>query len=549
MITMPSSPLDKFLEWEKKLPDKVFLRQPISGQWKTWTWLQAGGEARRLASGLQNVGLQKGDHVAILSKNCAEWIISDIAIMMMGGVSIPIYPTLSDHGIEPILKHSDAKSIIIGKLDNYSSQEKGIPLSIPRIGMHTYGISEQFTYEELIRNNQPFEEIYQWKPDDIITIIYTSGTTGKSKGVMHRVKAFDATINIAVPSLELPLKPVLISYLPLSHIAEKAGIEINAIYTGGEISFAESLETFSKNLAEIQPQIFFAVPRIWGKIREGILSKMKQKKLDLLLSVPILSYIIKKGIKKKLGFSRTSHFYSAAAPISVELQKWYQKIGITIYQAYGMTEDCVYAHFCGPKGNKFGTVGKPFKGLQVKIADDGEIRVKSDGNMVGYYKEPEMTDSVFDEENYFKTGDMGEYDEEGYLKITGRVKDQFKTDKGKYISPGPIEVKLLSNTDIEFCCLVGTGIPQPMALICLSETGKKKSKDDLIKSLSDSIHFINPDLEKYERIEKAVIMKENWTIANNKITPSLKVKRNEIEREHLPVYPQWYDKPGLVVWE
>ena len=144
---------------------------------------------------------------------------------------------------------------------------------------------------------------------------------------------------------------------------------------------------------------------------------------------------------------------------------------------------------------------------------------------------------------------MGEFDNDGYLKITGRVKDQFKTDKGKYISPAPIEVKLLSNTDIEHACVVGTGVPQPMALICVSETGKKKSTEELIQSLSESIHSINPSLEKYERLEKAVIMKESWTITNNMITPSLKVKRNEIEKVHLPKYPAWYQKPGTVVWE
>ena len=250
-----------------------------------------------------------------------------------------------------------------------------------------------------------------------------------------------------------------------------------------------------------------------------------------------------------MGFSRVTHFYSAAAPISIELQEWYKKIGIIIYQAYGMTEDCVYSHFCGPKAHKFGTVGKALPGLQVKIADDGEIRLKGEGNMKGYFKEPQMTAGAFDEGNYLKTGDMGEYDNEGFLKITGRVKDQFKTDKGKYISPAPIEVRLLSNTDIEHACIVGTGVPQPMALVCLSETGKRKTKDELIKNFTESLDSINLSLEKFEKIEKIVIMKENWTIANNKITPSLKVKRNEIEKIHLPKYPEWYDKPGIVIWE
>ena len=546
---MSSTPLDQFLKWEKENPDRIFLRQPIKGVWKTWTWAQAGNEARRIAQGFFSLGLKEGDHIAILSKNCAEWIIADIAIMMAGCISIPIYPTLSATAIEPILIHSESKAIVIGKLDDYGSQSNGIPANMIRISVTTYGIKEKHTIEEFIVKNEPLNNLYSWKKEAVLTIIYTSGTTGKSKGVMHTAGAFDAVLNAAFTQLELPMRPELISYLPLSHIAEKVGIEMNALFTCGTISFAESLESFSRNLAEIQPNIFFAVPRIWQKMREGVLSKLSQRKLDIILSIPLVNSFFKRSLKKKMGFSRVSHFYSAAAPISIELQQWYEKLGIIIYQAYGMTEDCVYSHFSGPKAHKFGTVGKPLPGVEAKIAADGEIRIKCEGNMKGYYKEPQMTTDAFDEDNFLKTGDMGEYDSDGFLKITGRVKDQFKTDKGKYISPAPIEVKLLSNTDIEHACIVGTGVPQPMALICLSDTGKKKTKDELIKDLTESLSLLNPSLEKFEKIEKMVIMKENWTIANNMITPSLKVKRNEIEKIHLPKYPAWYDKPGTVVWE
>ena len=545
---MPSLPLEQFLKWEKENPDRIFLRQPINGVWTTCTWEQAGDQARRIAQGLRSLGLKEKDHIALLSKNCAQWIIADLAIMMAGLISIPIYPTLSAAAIEPILAHSEAKAIIIGKLDDYASQATGIPPPMIRISISAYGINEQYTIEKMIAANVPLQALYRWRKDEILTIIYTSGTTGKSKGVMHCAGAFGATLAAAVPQLELPHQPEMFSYLPLSHIAERVGIEMYVLYTGGRISFVESLETFAKNLAEVQPQLFFAVPRIWQKMRQGILSKLSQRKLDIILSIPLVNSFFKKRVKKKLGFSRVSHFYSAAAPISVELQEWYKKLDIIIYQAYGMTEDCVYSHFCGPKAHKFGTVGKAFPGLQVKIAEDGEIRLKSDGNMKGYFKEEQMTSESFDEKNYLKTGDMGGYDEDGFLQITGRVKDQFKTDKGKYISPAPIEMKLLTNNDVEHACIVGTGVPQPMALICLSDPGKKKAKEELIKYLTAGLDTINSSLEKFEKIEKIVIMKENWTIANNMITPSLKVKRNEIEKNHLPKYPAWYDMPGTVIW-
>ncbi|HKC35905.1 MAG TPA: AMP-binding protein, partial [Chitinophagaceae bacterium] len=304
-------PLETFLKWEKENPDRIFLRQPINGVWKTWTRAQAGDEARRIAKGFHSLGLKKGDHIAILSKNCAEWIIADIAIMMAGCISIPIYPTLSASAIEPILIHSEAKAIIIGKLDDFKSQSNGIPANMIRISVTAYGISEKNSIEELIANNEPLQTVYKWNNDEILTIIYTSGTTGKSKGVMHIAGTFGATLTAAIPQLELPYQPELISYLPLSHIAERVGVEMNALFTCGIISFAESLESFSKNLAEVQPQIFFAVPRIWQKMREGILSKLSQQKLDIILSIPLINSFFKKSLKKKMGFSRVSHFYSA----------------------------------------------------------------------------------------------------------------------------------------------------------------------------------------------------------------------------------------------
>jgi long-chain acyl-CoA synthetase len=544
-----SSPLAEFLKWEKDFPNDIFLRQPFNGEWKTWTWAQAGDEARRLANGLRSFNLPAQSHIAILSKNCVQWIISDLAIMMAGYISIPIYPTLSAHAILPILVHSDTKAIIIGKLDDFESQKEGIPDNIISISVETYGKKSEITYEKLLMTNQPLPEIKSWQEDEIFTIIYTSGTTGKSKGVMHDIGAFDSMIQVAGKELTLPLRPRLFSYLPISHIAERIGIEINGFYSGAEISFAESLETFPKNLADTQPNVFFAVPRIWGKFREKILQKLPQKKLSLLLSIPIINGMIRKKIKKNMGLSKATHIYSAAAPISLELLLWFDKLGITIFQAYGMTEDCVYSHYCGPQSNKYGTVGRPLPGIDIFIADDGEIRKKSRGDMKGYYKENELSAEVFDEKGYLKTGDIGEYDKDGFLWITGRVKDIFKTDKGKYISPAPIEMKLLVDTSIEQVCVVGTGVPQPIALVTLSEEGMKKSNDELTSSLSRLMTSANADLEKFEILEKIVIMKENWTIANGLITPTLKVKRNEIEKIHLPKYPAWYVEKNTVVWE
>jgi len=545
-----STPLLQFLKWEKETPNSVMLRQPFSGEWRNWTYQQAGEEIRKIASGLKGLNLPPRSNIALLSKNCAQWIMADLAIMMAGYISVPLYATLTAASIRQILEHSEARAIFVGKLDKYEEQKEGIPASVQKIGMELYGIHESVSIEKMIATEKPLTEIAAWDRDEVLTIMYTSGTTGKPKGVMHSAGNFDAIVQTGIIDLELPMHPRLFSYLPISHIAERAGIEMIGIYRGAIFSFAESLDTFPKNLAETQPNLFFAVPRIWAKFREKISEKLPPKKLNTLLSIPIINNIIRKSIKKKLGLAEATHIYSGAAPISVDLLEWFDKIGVTIYQAIGMTEDCIYSHFNRRTANRFGTVGKALTGVKVKIADDGEFRLKCAGVMKGYYKEPELTAATFDEEGYLKTGDKAEYDKDGFLSIVGRVKDQFKTDKGKYVSPAPIEMLLLANQDIEQACVVGMGIPQPIALVVLSASGKAKGKDELIASLSASLREVNPALESYEKLEKVVVMKGDWTVENGLITPTLKVKRNEVEKIHLPKYPTWYHtQPGVVVWE
>lgn len=542
------SPIEQFIDWEQKTPDALFLRQPFNGQWKTWTYAQAGNEIRRVATGLLECNLPAGSKVAILSKNCAHWIMADLAIMMCGYVSVPIYATLTAPAVRQIVEHSESKAVFIGKLDHYDAGNGAIPPGVVKIAISAYGISTENTWEEWL-NAEPHSGCYSWKPDEVLSIIYTSGTTGKSKGVMHAVESFYQVVSVAVKDLGLPSHPKLFSYLPLSHIAERAGIEMIGIYTGATFSFAETLDTFSKNLADTQPNIFFAVPRIWAKFREKILEKLPQKKLDRLLGIPLIGILVKKSIRKKLGLSKASHIYTGAAPISLDVLQWFDKLGITIFQAYGMTEDCLFAHFNRHGANKHGTVGRRLTGLQVKISSDGEVRLKGPGNLKGYYKEPELTASTFDDEGFLKTGDIGEIDSDGFLTLTGRLKDQFKTDKGKYISPAPIETKLLTNENIEMACVVGMGIPQPIALIILSASGKAKSKEEVIQNISAMFAELNPTLEPFERLEKAVILKDDWTIENGLLTPSLKIKRNEVEKIHLPKYPHWYGQNGMVVWE
>lgn len=543
-----TSAMEAFNYWVSQNPDQVFLRQPINRTFIEYTYLNADEEIRKIVTGLKKLGIKEGDHVALLSKNCAHWVMADLAIMAAGCVSIPIYPTFGAETIEEILIHSESKAIIIGKLDDFPSQQSGIP-NIIKIGIEMYGVVEDQTWEKMLAQHEPSKKVHTPKHDELMTIMYTSGTTGNPKGVMHSYGAFEQLINTAIDQIKMPTHPRYFSYLPMTHIAERAGIEMSAIFRGATVSFPESLDTFAEDLASVQPETFFGVPRIWQKFQEKILEKMPQKKLDRLLGLPLIGGIVKKKIKSKLGLSASVVNFSGAAPIAISLQQWYNKLGIEINQAYGMTEDCILSHFNLPGRNKFGTVGRPLPGVTSKLSPDGEILIKSDCLMKGYYKEPEKTAEMFTEDGFLKTGDIGEFDHDGYLSITGRVKDQFKTDKGKYISPAPIELEILKNNDVDQVCIVGTGIPQPIALIVPSEAGLKKAKEAFNQSIWKTISEVNPGLESYEKIAKAVIMKEVWSVDNGLMTPSLKVKRNRVESLHLPMYPEWFKEKANVVYE
>lgn len=543
-----NTPLEAFAYWVDTTPNKTFLRQPINRVFKEYTFQEADQEIRKIAAALNGMGLSNGSHVALLSKNCAHWIMGDLAIMMAGCISIPIYATLSADSIHEILIHSESKAIIVGKLDDYSQQKSGIP-EIPIIGVELYDIIEKYGWDELAAKNEAIKGLTTQNPEDLMTIMYTSGTTGNPKGVMHTVGSFNNVINAAYDVIKIPSQPRYFSYLPLTHIAERVGIELSAVYRGASISFPETLATFGEDLALVQPETFFGVPRIWQKFQEKLLEKMPQKKLDRLIGLPIIGNFVKKKIRQKLGLSASVVNFSGAAPIAKSLQEWYAKLGIEINQGYGMTEDCIMSHFNLPGANKFGTVGKPLPGVTSKLSAAGEILIQNGCLMKGYYKEPETTAEMFTEDGFLRTGDIGEFDHDGYLSITGRIKDQFKTDKGKYISPAPIELELLKNGDIDQVCIVGTGIPQPIALVVVSELGKAKSKEELAKSLLGTVDELNPKLENFEKIAKVIIMEEDWSVDNGLLTPTLKVKRNRVEGIHMDRYGQWFASPDKVVYE
>ena len=540
------SPLEMFYHWEKETPNKLYMRQPINGEWHHWTWSETAIEVRKMAAYLKSLDFPANSKIASLSKNCAHWIISDLAIMMAGHVSVPLYPNLKAESITQILEHSEAKLLFVGKLDDFESMRPGVPKDLPCIAFPFYSEEGYPVWDDLIKDVEPMTDNVIREPNELATIIYTSGTTGMPKGVMHKFYNFSFATSNAVPLLGLETEERFFSYLPLCHIAERLLVEMGSLYSGGMVSFAESLDTFAQNLADTKPTAFLGVPRIWTKFQQGILGKLPQKKLNVLLSIPLVSSLIKKKIKSGLGLQEARNIFTGAAPTPVSTLKWFERLGIPIQEAYAMTENCCYSHVTLYDGIKFGSVGKALPHCEVKLSEDNEILIKHVALMDGYYKEDKQTQDTI-KDGWLHTGDEGHIDAEGYLKITGRVKDLFKTSKAKYVAPAPIEMKLSANKNIEQVCVVGTGLPQPIALITLSEYGKSRPVEDVYGSLETTLNIVNPKFESHERLKKIVVLDKEWTIENNLLTPSMKIKRNEVERLYKDNYTTWYEKDGHIV--
>ena len=547
------TPLEKFYQFELEKSNQTFLRQSQNSQWIHFSWKRVGDEARKMAAYIQSLKLPAHSKIAILSENCAHWIIADLAIMMSGHVSVPLYPTLQADVIKYCLEHSESKVLFVGKTSKWNEQKDVVSKEIKKIHFPFWEKATCENWNDIIETQKPITKNYIPKLEDLVTIIYTSGTTGMPKGVMHHYKAFAFAATALLEEINnlglLSDNERFLSFLPLSHIAERMLVEMGGLYAGAPISIAESIEKMPENLRDTQPTVFLAVPLIWTRMQAKILQRLPQKRLDTLLSIPYLSDLIKKKIKENAGLSAAKFIISGAAPIPVALINWYEKLGIEIYEAYGMSENCAYSHGNRPGMRKVGSVGITMPEVECKISDEGEILVKSDCTMLGYYKEPDKTKEAITKDKFLRTGDMGEIDEEGYLKITGRIKELFKTDKGKYVAPAPIELELSKNQHIAQICVVGSNLKQPMALVVLEENNeldKTILEQDLLQTLAE----VNASLDNHERIAKFVIMHESWTVENNLITPTMKVKRNILEKKHEDDFLKWQSKKDMkIIWQ
>ncbi len=545
-----------FYRWERERAKHTFLTQPTGGgATQEISWHEAGDQVRRMAAWMQAQGWSAGSRVAILGKNSAHWILADLAIQMAGYVSVPIYPTFNGEALAYILQHSEARACFVGKMDDTINLKTGLAADLPVIALPLAPGIAALQWNDLTAASAPLKTSPTPTGETVCTIIYTSGTTGKPKGVVHTFHNMAWGISSATRRVPMTTEDRYISYLPLAHVAERMLIEQGALRYGGHIFFAEALDTFVQDLQRARPTIFFSVPRLWVKFQQGVHAKMPARKLNRLLSLPLIGRLVRHKILKGLGLDQCHIAAGGAAPMPADVLHWYRRLGLDLIEVYGMTENCAISHATLPGSPRVGTVGLPYDDVQQRIdPSSGEIQMRSGALMQGYYKEPEQTASAMTADCWLRTGDKGSIAPDGYLTITGRVKDIFKTSKGKYVAPAPIEDVLVMHPDIEACVVTGATLAQPLGLVMLSQdavnrcAASEENKSATTESLKQHLQTINSKLEPHEKIGCLVVITTPWTPENGFVTPTLKVKRNRIEETFAKQYEEWSRDGEQVVW-
>jgi long-chain acyl-CoA synthetase len=548
--------LQRMYHWEKTCPDKVTLTQPMGGGVvRDYTWRELMDESRRMAAHLQGLGFEPGSRIALLAKNTAHWLMTDFAIWMAGYVSVPLYPTLAAGTVRQILEHSEARLLFVGKLDDWDAMRAGVPEGLPRISLPLSPVTDCPTWDSIVAATPPLQGNPVRDGNELATIIYTSGTTGVPKGVMHSFATFAWSVGAALRRGTINDNGRVLSYLPLAHVAERTLVEHGMLATNTRVYFSESLATFADDIRRARPTVFFSVPRLWVKFQQGVLAKMPAEKLDRMLRIPVVRRVVARKVLKGLGLDQCEVASGGAAPMPPELLRWFGRLGLKIVEVYGMTENCGISHATLLGVPRPGTVGPAYDGIECRLDPESrEVQVRCPGVMLGYFRNPEQTRQAMTEDGFLRTGDKGEIDAEGNLRIVGRVKDLFKTGKGKYVAPAPIEDRLVNHAAVEACCVTGANLGQPLALLMLNAEAFRRSVDPagrgaLEESLSAHLSLINETLDPHEQLDCLVVVREVWSVDNDLVTPTLKVKRNRIESVYSQHYESWVGARRPVLWQ
>lgn len=566
------------------------------GKWQKVSSDEFCERAENIALGLYSLGLRKDDKAAILAANSPDWTIADAGCQFAGIVDVPIYTTLAETSVCYIINDSGAKAFFIQDNATFERMTKIFP-ECKTLEKLIFFNDEGVTAENAIslaeleklgadlkaeKPNLIDELSKAIEPGDVATLIYTSGTTGEPKGVMLTHGNIISNVIDAGEKYSFSGKDVPLSVLPLSHIFERGAMYLY-IFNGMAVYYAESIDKVADNLREVRPTIFVGVPRIFekvyakAKLRAAQDSSLKEKIFDWAIEIgkefalkteknqPISFFLgVKHSIADKIVFAKFRDFFggrlrfciTGGAALSETIYLIFNGAGVSIMQGYGLTETSPVITSSNPIDVKLGTVGKPIRNVEVRIATDGEIEVTGPNVMLGYYKKEKATTDTFTEDGWFKTGDIGQFDDEGFLKITDRKKELFKTSGGKYIAPSPIEQMIKGSRYVSQVVLIGNDRKFPSALIVPSfeqlesfakhEGLKLKTPKEfcesaqIIKLLEKQVDELTKDLSKFEKVKKIALLEEEMTVEGGELTPTLKVKRRVVDEKYKDVIEKIY---------
>jgi long-chain acyl-CoA synthetase len=586
-VALPVPPggtlVDLFFDRAARWPDRPALRHVEDGEWRTVTWAAYGDAVREVAAGLVALGIAGGDRVGILAGNRPRWHMADVGVMAAGGVSVPAYPTGAASQVAHVLGDAGCRICFAGDRDQLAKLllarphlpglERIVMLDEPPDGLDddvvlTFDDVRSLGRQHLARYPRAVDRrIAGLTPGAVATIVYTSGTTGPPKGALITHENAAETIRALTSVVTVGPGDRFLSFLPLSHIAERCTSHLGQIVAGGETWFARSLATVADDLRACRPTVFFAVPRVWEKFRQAVESEVARaprplrSQVDRMVALGLdtvaagegrrgplrprdrLTYLVLLRtlggrIRRGLGLDRGRVFVSAAAPVDPELLLWFHAVGIPVAEVYGQTEDCGPATMNRPGRIRIGTVGEPLPGVEVRIAPDGEVLVRGTNVCAGYWQDPGATAALL-KDGWMQTGDLGVLDD-GYLRITGRKKDLIVTSSGKNIAPQDMETRLRAEPFVAEAVVVGEGRPYLTALVSLDgeaveavlgdlhgarETEVLATHPAVERHVAQAVERLNADHAPAERIKAWRILPRDLTVAGGELTPTLKVKR------------------------
>ena len=469
----------------------------------------------------------QGEKMVVLSRNRAHWVMADLAIIASGNVTVSMFTTLPAATAEYIFQLTEARVIFVGETSNWEQIVPVLPRDILVVTLP--GVELDYPHErweDLLAQYAGQAPAYQCQPDDMISLVFTSGTTGMPKGVIQTHNSNLIPIRRFTNTFGISKNPRYFSYLPLSHIAERQIVEFSSIVLGGEIYFNESLDTLPRDLQRTRPHVFFGPPRIWEQLQQAVIGKFGGK--DALAAAQAQD---KEGIGKLvlegLGLNEVEYCLTAAAPTPPALIHWWEDLGLTLMEGFGQTE-AMGLILSSHEQRRVGSIGKPIGEVEYKITEEGELAIRADGCTPGYYKQEDKTAELI-RDGWLHTGDKVRVDEDGFIYITGRVKDYFKTIQGKFVAPPPIEGAFAKNPHTEQQCLLGRGFSKTVMVAVLTEEAREAAAEEVEASVLATIREINEEIEKHARIGAVILTREPWSIENEVLTPTLKMRREKVE--------------------